>query len=207
MQKLDLTKQYKNYYTAKSVPEVVDIQRVHYLSICGKGDPSGELFSHKLQALYSLAYTIKFSCKAAGNDFTVAKLEALWWFDENLHAGLSITNAPGKVPRNEWEYRLLIRLPDFVLEKEVEQAKKIVSGKKKIDYINDVVFFEMTEGKCVQMLHVGPFDKEPETLLEMQGFMSANNFHRNGKHHEIYLSDFRKTKPEKLRTILREPVK
>ncbi len=207
MQKLDLTKLYKSYYTAKTKPEIVEIEAANFLSIRGKGDPSGELFAEKIQALYPVAYTIKFHFKPLGKDFTVAKLEGLWWFDEEKFTKFSMQEAPQKIPRSEWEYRLLIRLPEFVGEKDVKQAIEKVRAKKTVKYLDEVEFFEMEEGKCVQMLHVGSFDKEPESLEKIMQFCEENKLDKNGLHHEIYLSDFRKAAPEKLKTILREPVK
>lgn len=207
MQKSDLTKLYKSYYTAKTRPEIVDIEPAQFLSVCGKGDPNGELFAEKIQALYPVAYNIKFHFKAQEKDFTVAKLEALWWFDEEKYSHFTMTEAPQKIPRSEWEYRLLIRLPEFVQEKDVKQAIENVAAKKTIPYLQEVEFFEMHEGKCLQMLHIGPFDTEPETLAIMLEFIQQNKLGKNGLHHEIYLSDFRKTPAHKLKTILREPVK
>ncbi len=132
MAKLDFTKEYRPYYTAKTQPELVDIEPAQYISIAGKGDPSAQLFADNIAALYATAYTIKFACKAKGNDFTVAKLEGLWWFDEQQFAGETIATAPKEVPRSEWEYRLLIRIPAFVKEKEVAMvvAKRIFCWQK-----------------------------------------------------------------------------
>lgn len=98
-------------------------------------------------------------------------------------------------------------MPDFVSEKNVTDAIQAVYAKKKLDLVNEVVFYRMQEGKCVQMLHTGPFDREAETLEIMRDFMEKQRLEKNGLHHEIYLSDFRKTAPAKLRTILREPVR
>lgn len=207
MQKTDLTKTYKSYYTAKAKPQLLSIEKARYISISGKGDPSSEQFAGKISALYPVAYALKFMCKAAGNDFTVAKLEGLWWFDEQKFAGVSMEEAPVKIPRAEWEYRLLIRLPEFVSAAQVQAAVETVSVKKKLPLAKEVTYFEMEEGECVQALHTGPFDKEPETLSQIDIFMVVNALGKNGLHHEIYLSDFRKTPPEKLKTILREPVK
>lgn len=207
MQKLDLTKHNKSYYTAKPKPELVTIEKAHFLSIEGKGDPSSEGFSNHIQALYPVAYTIKFKYKEQDKDFVVAKLEGLWWFDEEKYKGATIDTAPKLIPRSEWEFRLLIKLPNFVNESDVNDAKEIAIAKKENPLINEVNFIEMEEGKCVQMLHVGSFDSEPESLKKIEAFMNENGLERNGKHHEIYLSDFRKVAPEKLRTILREPVK
>ncbi len=129
MSKLDLTKNYKAYYTAKTKPELDNIEPAQFLSITGKGDPSGKDFSHKIQVLYTVAYAIKFIFKPQDKDFTVAKLEAIWWFDEKKFGQPSMAEAPIKIPRSEWEYRLLIRLPYFVSEKEVAEAKQIVLSK------------------------------------------------------------------------------
>lgn len=206
MNKLDLTKKYKAYYTAKTTPELVTIEEAHFISITGKGDPSGNDFSLHIQALYPIAYAIKFMHKAQNNDFTVAKLEGLWWYDENKYPGKDITTST-EVPRSEWEYRLLIRMPEFVTANDLATAKETVRAKKEVPLANEVEYYTMHEGTCVQMMHVGPFSTEPETLLQIAAFSEQNKLARNGLHHEIYLSDFRKTAPEKLKTILREPVK
>lgn len=206
MEKLDLSKEYKTYYTAKTKPELVTIEKAYFLSICGKGDPSAPAFAKRIEALYATGYTIKFAFKARGKDFVVARLEGLWWYDQERYGGLTMEEAPVKIPREEWEYRLLIRMPDFVSEPDVVSAVDAVLKKKAIGLVSDIRFFEMHEGKCVQMLHVGPFDKEAETLQVMKGFMDEKGVKQNGLHHEIYLSDFRKVEAGKLRTILREPV-
>jgi hypothetical protein len=206
MDKLDLTKKYKAYFTAKTKPGLVTIEEAHFISITGKGDPSDQEFTNHIQALYPIAYTIKFMHKAQNRDFTVSKLEGLWWFDENKYPGKNITTAT-EVPRSEWEYRLLIRMPEFVTAKDLETAKEKVNEKKNVPLAARVEYITMNEGKCIQMMHVGPFSKEPESLAQIAAFSEQNKLQRNGLHHEIYLSDFRKTAPEKLKTILREPVK
>lgn len=207
MEKLDLTKKYKSYYTAKTQPQLVEIEKAPFLSIVGKGDPSGQAFADRVQALYATAYTIKFIFKGQDKDFGVPKLEGQWWYDQVRYAGLTMDGAPKAVPRQEWEYRLLIRLPDFVDRQDVASASEAVATKKDIGLAREIILLEMSEGKSVQMLHVGPFDKEPETLKKINAFIQENGLQQNGLHHEIYLSDFRKTSPEKLKTILREPVK
>lgn len=115
--------------------------------------------------------------------------------------------APTAIPRSDWEYRLMIRLPEYVGEADVNQAVEEVVAKKEIGLAREVGLHTLHEGKCVQMLHVGPFEKEPETLAQIGAFCKERGLQQNGLHHEIYLSDFRKTAPEKLKTILREPVK
>ncbi len=207
MNKLDLTKQYKSYYSAKTKPELVYIEAAQYLSITGKGDPSSAAFQQDIQALYSVAYAIKFMCKEGGNDFTVAKLEGDWWYDEQLYAGISGEDTPSKIPRSEWLYRLMIRLPEFVQSNQIEKAQKTAIEKKGIARAAALTQHTTSAHEAAQMMHVGPFDKEPETIQRIINFMRENSLQKGGHHHEIYLSDFRKTAVEKLRTILREPVK
>ncbi|HEY0740648.1 MAG TPA: GyrI-like domain-containing protein [Chryseosolibacter sp.] len=207
MTKLDLTKQDKQYYTATVKPHLVEIGEVHYLSITGKGDPSGREFAEKIEALYPVAYAIKFDFKSRGRDFVVPKLEGLWWFDEKKFSGLSMTQSPVEVPRSEWEYRLMIRLPDFVSRIDFERAVESTLQKKDNRLFHTLEYFTLHEGRCIQILHVGPFSTEPKTLETIRKFSEENDLSRNGLHHEIYLSDFRKTAGEKLKTILREPVK
>jgi hypothetical protein len=206
MEKLDLAKKYKAYYTAKSTPEFIELEEVNYLAIKGVGDPSQQEFANKVQALYAVAYSVKFVFKMRKKDFVVPKLEGLWWFDEEKYDGVSISEAPKIIHREEWQYRLLIRLPDFAEETDVTNAREEVCQKKKLTMASSVEFFKMREGKSIQILHVGSFEKEPETLRQLEAFIQSKNLKKNGLHHEIYLSDFRKTPSEKLKTILREPV-
>src|SRR5689334_16163609 len=130
MEKLDLTKKYKAYFTAKTKPELIEIGPATFISICGKGDPSGEEFLKRIEALYPVAYTLKFAFKAKGKDFVVSKLEGLWWFDEKKYPNKNITNSSTDVPRSEWEYRLLIRLPEFVTKNDFDKAVQTALEKK-----------------------------------------------------------------------------
>lgn len=207
MEKLDLAKKFKTYYSAKNKPELVVVEPARFLSISGKGDPSGQDYADHLQALYAVAYTIKFMCKALNKDFTVPKLEGLWSYDEQKYKGVSMKDAPSQIPRSEWTYQMLLRMPDFVAREMLSTAVITVLAKKQLTLAQKIEWKEMNEGKVVQMLHIGAFDREPETLMQMLEFIKARNLQRNGLHHEIYLSDFRKTPSEKLKTILREPVK
>ena len=207
MEKLDLAKAHKDYFLAKTSPAIVDIGPAVFLSLAGQGDPSDKEFTQAIQTLYTTAYTIKSICKSQKNDFVVSKLESLWWFDEKKFGSFSISDAPLKVPRSKWEYRLLIRVPEFVTNEMTEDAIDSVILKKQMQEAGRVQLFSMTEGKCVQALHMGPFSEEPKTLQRIDSFITERWLIKNGLHHEIYLSDFRKTPPEKLRTILREPVK
>ncbi len=199
--KIDLAKEYKSYYTAKTTPGIVEIEEGKFLSIEGKGAPGSDEFQARVSALYSLAYGIKMLMKKEGKDFTVAKLEGLWWVD---------SDKPWyEVPREEWGWKLLIRQPDFVTPEIVEKARKEVIKKKKIELVNEVRFEKMKEGKCVQILHIGPYSTEPESIAKMEKLMEEKNLIKNGLHHEIYLvmAYPRKVPDEKLKTILRQPVR
>ncbi len=206
MNKLDLTKQYKSYYTAKTKPELVHIEAARYLAIQGKGDPSSASFQQDIQALYSVAYGVKFMCKAEGNDFTVAKLEGDWWYDEQQHGSITAAQAPALIPRSEWLYRLMVRLPDCVRAKHITAAQQTTIEKKGIARAEAVVLHSTAAHDAAQMMHIGTFDTEPETIQQIVAFMNNENMKKGGYHHEVYLSDFRKTAPEKLKTILREPI-
>lgn len=207
MDKLNLTKKYKTYFTARTKPELVHIEPARFISIRGKGDPNEQPFAERIEALYSTAYTLKFAYKAKNRDFVVSKLEGLWWFDEKRFANKNIDSSPVEVPRSEWEYRLMIRMPDLITTEDLDQAIETVVVRKDIQLAREIEYFTMHEGKSVQMLHVGPFSTEPETLQQIGAFIEHHQLARNGVHHEIYLSDFRRTAPDKLKTILREPVK
>lgn len=199
MLKIDLIKEDKNYYTAKTNPRIVEFPIVSYLTIEGNGEPAGKAFTEAVQAMYPLAYGIKGLCKKDGRDFAVAKLEGLWWVKSKKPAL--------EVPREEWYWKLLIRLPDFVTSEIVDKARHEVMKKKGIDLLREIKYEKMAEGKCIQVLHIGPYSTEPETIEKMKKMMKENNLTENGLHHEIYLSDPRKTPPQKMKTILRQPIK
>ena len=199
MAKLDFTKEYKAYYKVGVKPEIVEFDTIKYLTIEGKGEPAGKVFTSKVEALYPLAYGIKKVCKEQGNDFGVPKLEGLWWVESNKHAL--------EVPRNEWYWKLLIRMPDFASREMMLSVQPEVSKKKKNDLIQEILFEEITEGKCVQIMHIGPYSTEPETINMLLEFIKNNGLTVNGLHHEIYISDPRKAVPEKMKTIIRYPVK
>ena len=199
MSKLDLAKEYKSYYKASAKPEIAEFAEANYLAIEGKGEPAGEVFVNAVEALYPLAYGIKKVCKEQGNDFGVPKLEGLWWVEGNKPAL--------EVARSEWCWKLLIRMPEFVSRDMMESVQPDVAKKKKNDLIRDISFETFAEGKCVQVTHVGPYSDEPQTIEAMMAFMADNKLQANGRHHEIYLSDPRKTEPSKMKTLLRYPVK
>ena len=137
--------------------------------------------------------------KEQDNNFGVPKLEGLWWVEGELPAL--------DVPRKEWCWKLLIRMPDFVMEKMMESVQPEVTKKKKNDLIQEISFEKITEGKCVQVMHLGPYANEPETINLLMEFIAKNGLSVNGLHHEIYLSDPRKTEPSKMKTLIRYPVK
>ncbi len=199
MSKLDLAKEYKTYYKAGKEPAIVEFDEANYLSIEGKGEPAGELFVSKVEALYPLAYGIKKICKEQDKDFGVPKLEGLWWVEGNTPAL--------EVPRNKWCWKLLIRMPEFVTIEMMQSVQPEVAKKKKNDLIQEIKFEQITEGKCAQITHIGPYSTEPETINLLMEFVANNNCSINGLHHEIYLSDPRKTEPSKMKTIIRYPVK
>ncbi len=197
--KINFVKEYKQYYTAKNTTSVVEFGKVPYLSIQGKGEPAGEVFTKAIEALYPLAYGVKNIYKKEGQDFGVPKLEGLWWVKSNKPAL--------EVPRSKWYWKLLIRMPDFVTPEIAKEAKENVIKKKGLELIKEINFETINEGKCIQIMHIGPYATEPETIEKMKNYMKENSFVENGLHHEIYLSDPRKTVPEKMKTILRQPVK
>jgi hypothetical protein len=199
MEKTDLVKQDKVYYSAKMKPEIREYSELNFLTISGKGEPAGIEFSMAVEALYPLAYRLKNIYKKQELDFAVPKLEGLWWVNSEKSAL--------EIPKSEWCWKLLIRLPDFVTAENFEQAKTDVINKKRIEKVSKILIEKITEGKCVQIMHVGPYSTEPETINLVNEFMTQNGFSENGLHHEIYLSDPRKTVPEKMKTILRQPVK
>ena len=152
MEKLDLAKTYKSYYTAPTKPQWVEFDPIWYVTIQGQGDPDGIAFSNATEALYTLSYSIKGIYKKEEKDFTVAKLEGLWWVDGDRKAL--------EVPRDEWNWKLLIRMPDYVRAESVEEARSTAMSKKnELNVISDIKYETLHEGTCVQMLHVGPMQQ------------------------------------------------
>lgn len=199
MKKIDLTKEFRSYYRAKTTPEIIQVEEGWFLTIEGKGSPEGKEFKDKIAALYSVAYGVKKLIKAKEDiDLTVAKLEGLWWVESN--------RPYIQVPRSEWRWKLLVRQPGFVSSPTVEEAKGESLRKKKMALIAQVGFEKRRGGTCVQILHVGPYKTEMESLKKMYEFMSQKKLIPKGPHHEIYLSDPRRSPEEKLRTILRQAV-
>jgi hypothetical protein len=200
MGKIDLYKLHADEYATPEKPVLIEVKRAKYLTAAGQGAPGGELFTALIGALYAMAYTVKMRCKAAGKDYVVCKLEGQWWTEEGA-CDLR------QVPQGQWRWRLMIRTPDFITDKHLEEAGKVLAARGKSPHVSQVQLETIQEGLCVQMLHVGPYEKESETIAVMSQFIEREGLAFHGLHHEIYLSDPRRVAPERLRTILRHPVK
>ena len=198
-EKLDLMKAHKEEYAARKKPALVTVGKGKYLAIRGQGAPGGEAFQTKISALYAVAFTIKMTSKFAGRDYKVPTLEALWQGADD-RADFADT------PRETWRWTLLIRVPDFIGKRELKAAVKQLLAKGKGPEVEEVELQGLAEGRCVQMLHVGPYDAEEETLAAMAAYAEEQGLRFRGLHHEIYLSDPRRVPPERLRTLLRMPV-
>ncbi len=199
IEKIDLTKADSKYYRAKKSPELVDLDSYYYLTHQGKGSPSEKKFNDAIERLYAVAYQIKFLCKSQDMDFVVPKMEGIWWID----GGLEAQHKFAETPEAEWNWKIVIRMPDFVEADHFYRAVQLVKNKN-AELLNDEVKFElMNEGRCVQMLHLGSYAEELPTILEMMKFIHENNLKVVKYHREIYLSDPRRTPEPKLRTLLR----
>ncbi len=195
--KVDLCKIHKAEYVAPKKPVLLEVKPAQYLIAAGQGRPGGDVFQAKIGALYAMAFTIKMTRKFAGlQDYAVSKLEGQYFFAAD----------PAGTPPEQWRWRLLIRTPDFVAQSDLDQAAAKLLEKGKGAEVRDVKLEQVSEGQCVQILHVGPYEREPETIQVMKSFAAQKGLKLTGPHHEIYLSDPRRVAPEKLKTILRVPV-
>ena len=199
--KIDLFKDHKDQYVAPKKPVLVTITKTRYLTIEGQGPPDSEEFTSRLGALYAIAYTIKMTRKFdGGQDYTICKLEGQYWTSggqQEFSAGLP----------DDVSWMLMIRTPDFVERGELAQAAKVLLDKGKDKEVSRVKLEAFSQGQCVQMLHLGPYEREHETLALMREFAAAEGLRPHGRHHEVYVSDPRRVPPERLKTILRMPVK
>ncbi|MBQ7087632.1 MAG: GyrI-like domain-containing protein [Clostridia bacterium] len=204
----DFKKEYKEFYMPKNKPSIVDVPPMNYIAVRGKGDPNEEGGDYKkaIEILYSVAYTIKMSKMGSHQmegyfDFVVPPLEGFWWQD-----GVEGVDYSDKASFN---WISVIRMPVFVTKEEFEWAVREAEKKKKID-CSKAEFITITEGECVQIMHMGPYDDEPATVAVMDEYIDKmgykNDFSSTRLHHEIYLSDVRKTAPEKLKTVIRHPI-
>lgn len=205
----DYKKECKEYYLPKNVPNIVKIPQMNFIAVKGKGNPNelnGE-YQSAISLLYAVAFTLKMSYKTDYKidgyfPYVVPPLEGFWW-QEGIK-GVDYNN------KDSFNWISVIRLPDFITKKNFDWAIKTATEKKKMDF-SKVYFFTYDEGLCVQCMHIGSFDDEPETVNTMDNFAIDSGYEINitdeRMHHEIYLSDPRKTSTEKLKTIIRHPVK
>ena len=205
----DFKKEYKEYYMPKNKPQIVDIPKANYIAVRGKGDPNEEsgAYQQAVGILYSIAYTLKMSYKTDYKiegffEYVVPPLEGFWWQD-NVE-GVDYSN------KSTFNWISVIRLPDFITEENFAWAVETASKKKNMD-CSSAEFLTIDEGLCVQMMHIGPYDDEPASVAIMNAFLKENGYatdiNENRLHHEIYLSDPRKTAPEKLKTVIRQPIR
>ncbi len=205
----DFKKEYKEFYMPKQKPEIINVPKMNYIAVRGKGNPNieGGEYQKAMEVLYSLAYTIKMSYKTDYKmegffEYVVPPLEGFWW-QENVD-GIDYSN------KDSFRWISCIRLPDFVKKEDFEWAVRTAEEKKKKDF-SSAEFLTVEEGLCVQIMHIGPFDNEPESVEIMDKFLEENGYvcdiGEKRLHHEIYLSDARKVLPEKWKTVIRHPIR
>nr|WP_245761795.1 GyrI-like domain-containing protein [Saccharopolyspora shandongensis] len=203
MDKYDIKKVHRVLYSPPSKEfTVVDVPELRYLAVDGRGDPNtSAAYANAIEALYGVAYALKFaSKKALGRDFVVGPLEGLWRADD---PSVFITRR-----KETWEWTMMISQPDWITDDMVRTAIDNVAKKKENAALGDIRLHTLVEGTCVQILHIGSYDDETPTLDRLHNhYLPDSGLTFNGDHHEIYLSDARRTAPTKLKTILRQPVK
>ncbi|HWZ65968.1 MAG TPA: GyrI-like domain-containing protein [Patescibacteria group bacterium] len=203
MEKIDFKKELAALYSPKNTEfKLVEVPRMNFLMIDGQGDPNtARDYSDAVEALYSVAYAIKFMSKRTlEKDYIVAPLEGLWTADD-----LSVFE---NAKKDQYQWTMMIMQPDWVTKEMVAEAIESTKAKKQLPALPKIRFEAYAEGKSLQLLHVGSYDDEAPKLKYLHNeFMPANHLSINGNHHEIYLSDPRKTATDKLKTILRQPVK
>ncbi len=205
----DFKKEYKEFYMPKKRPEIIDVPPMNYIAVRGKGDPNEENGAYKqaIGVLYAVAYTLKMSYKTDRRiegffDYVVPPLEGFWWQD-----GVKGIDYDKK---DRFNWISVIRLPDFIKKDDFEWAVKTAAEKKKID-CSSAEFITVNEGLCVQIMHIGAFDSESESVELMDKYLDENGYENDISdkrlHHEIYLSDARKVVPEKWKTVIRHPIR
>jgi hypothetical protein len=199
--KIDLKRQMRELYAAAREPTLVDVPELVFIMIDGHGDPNtSPEYSEAIEALYTLAYTAKFAVKRApeGIDYGVMPLEGLWWTPDMSQ----FTTAE----KSAWDWTMMIMQPDHVTTEVFEDARAKAAEKKPLDAIGRVRLERFAEGPAAQIMHIGPYAAEGPTIQRLHAFIAEQGCERSGKHHEIYLSDPRRSAPEKLRTIVRQPI-
>lgn len=205
----DFKKEYKEFYMPKSVPSIVTVPKMNYIAVRGKGNPNDENGEYKnsIGLLYAIAFTIKMSYRGSYKidgyfEYVVPPLEGFWW-QEGVE-GIDYAH------KESFHFISMIRLPDFVTKADFDWAVKEATSKKKADF-SKVEFLTYDEGVCVQCMHLGSYDDEPKTVALMHDYMEANGYTLDITdkrfHHEIYLSDPRKCAANKLKTVIRHPIK
>lgn len=205
----DFKKEFKEYYLPKCKPELVSIPKMNYVAVRGKGDPNEEHGEYKkaMNILYGIAFTLKMSYKTDYKiegyfEYVVPPLEGFWW-QEGVD-GIDYSD------KSSFCWISAIRLPDFITKKDFDWAVEEATRKKKADF-SSAEFLTVEEGACVQIMHIGPYDDEPATVEIMNKFIAENGYENdfsNGRlHHEIYMSDARRVAPEKLKTVIRHPIR
>ena len=206
----DFKKEYKEFYLPKNVPQIVTVPRANYIAVRGKGNPNedGGEYKTAVSVLYAVAYTLKMSYKTDYKiegffEYVVPPLEGFWWQQDDI-AGIDYAD------KSAFHWISVIRLPDFITKKDFDWAVETASKKKKLD-CTGAEFLSIEVGLCVQMMHIGAFDNELETVVMMDKYLEesgyVNDFTGKRRHHEIYLSDPRKTAPEKCKTVIRHPIR
>jgi len=198
-QKIDLFKMYKSEYFAPKDPTLLETGPARFLTIDGMGEPGGEEFTKRVGALYAVAFAIKMAKQDSGQDYVISKLEGLWW-------GVRGPGDFSTEPMSDWNWKLMIRTPDFVSEEDLDEAIAACQVKKKVLEVAKVTLENLHEGRCVQVLHVGPYSEAGKTIARMNELVKEKGLSFHGLHHEIYLSDPRRVPPDRLRTIFRMPV-
>ena len=200
MKKVDYKKELKHLYGPSSKKIViVEVPPMNYLMVDGEGGPAAESYQQAIEALYGLSFTVKFDVKkGVGPDYTVMPLEGLWWAKD--------MTAFSSDRKDEWQWKMMIMQPDHVTAKHVNAATKQLREKKNPLALDKIRFESYHEGPSAQILHIGPYDKEGPIITLMHKFIDENGYQLHMKHHEIYLSDPRRSKPEKLKTVLRQPI-
>lgn len=205
----DFKKEYKEFYMPKNKPEIVTVPQANYIAVRGKGNPNeiDGAYQKAISILYAVAYTLKMSYKTEHKiegffEYVVPPLEGFWWQD-NVD-GIDYTD------KAAFNWISVIRLPEFITQKDFEWAVETASEKKKLD-CSSAEFLTVDEGLCVQIMHIGAFDDEPQTVTLMDEYIAQNGYENDitesRLHHEIYLSDARKVAPEKWKTVIRHPIK
>jgi len=201
MEKIDYKKELKHLYrsSAKKV-EVVEVPKMNFLMIDGDGGPNHPTFQNAIEVLFPLSYTLKFMIKKSdiGIDYGVLPLEGLWWADD--------MSSFIKDKKDDWKWTLMIMQPELVKKEMVVKAIEEVRKKKDPVALPLVRFESFSEGEVAQIMHIGPFSEEGPTVEKVHTFIGNSGRQRSGKHHEIYLSDIRQAAPEKLKTIIRQPM-